>query len=417
MTIRRLFGAVALTVAVVTTTAARPVAAARMQPPATVSPALDRLAKCVGTNRQLALVMLIDESQSLRETDPLGGRVAGAQAAVKGLTDLVQRSGTTDPLQIDVQIAGFGVDFEESAPWQRIDPADSAPVTSRIDSFGARNNGLDTDYVNALQGALGSVQGHAREMRGDRPYPPCTAVLWFTDGMYDVEDRLTAEQRELGRDNRGESQNKAYATDLDLFVPGQGDATVERGEDVLCAAGGVADQLRATGTTMLGVALTAKIATEDQDFLRRVVVSGCGVRDGIANGQLLTGDLQGLVPFFDEVVAGLSDPTKVEDAQRLTPCPTDQGACPTGTKTFTVDGYLNRFHVLAKVDVPDVAVRLAPPGAPPVDIPKFGGSPGPGDAAVGPTAIKWSWISDKALTIDATSGDPNVNWAGLWAVT
>lgn len=380
-----------------------------------ISPALSRLAACVTGNKQLAIVMLMDESGSLRKTDPQNSRVAAAKAAVDGLAGLVRR-GDGD-VRVDVQIAGFGVDFESNAPWLTIAADGGGGVQERIDSFATRNGALDTDYANALDGAIGSARSRAQTLTSADGNPPCTAVLWFTDGEYSVEDRTTPGRKQSGVDNRGESQTKEYAPDVDLYRPGGGAATVERGKEVLCNPGGIADQYRATETSLFAVALTSQIAPEDLTFLRTVAAGGgCGERDGTANGDLLAGDLSELVGFFDEIVTGLGNPASAETTD-LQACPIEQTSCPQGTKTFEVDGSLRRFHVLAQVDAPGIAVRLTGPGAPPVDIPVSGTAPPVVPVQAGATPVSWAWLSANALTIDAESTSGGANWGGTWSVT
>jgi len=389
--------------------------AAEQASPSPLTPALQRLAACVSGQKQLAVVMLVDESGSLRKTDPGNGRVIAAQAAVNGLADLVRRS--NDQVRIDLQVAGFGVDFERDAPWGTLNAGSLAATQERVASFADRNRGIDTDYVNALQGAQLSLQNQAKQMTPENEEPPCTAVLWFTDGKFDVEDRLTPKSKEVGRDANGNSQFKDYAPDVDLYLNGGGQALVERGKQTLCVGGGVADQYRSSQTSLFGVALTTQIDPADQEFLRSVVAGGgCGDQDGTQNGDLLAGDLGQLVSFFDQVVTGLGNPSSSETVD-LTTCPSTTEQCAQGTKTFDVDGALRRFHVLAQVDTPGVAVRLTAPGAAPVDIPVSGNAGTSGALQAGETAITWAWLSANALTIDAESSPSGNNWAGTWTVT
>lgn len=379
------------------------------------SPALSRLASCVAGQKQLAVVLLVDESGSLRETDPNNDRVAAARAALLGLESLVERS--DGQVRVDLQVAGFGVDFEEAAPWATLGPDSVAEADERIGAFSERNRALDTDYTYALQGALASVRTRATQMTPDGGQPPCTAVMWFTDGRFDVEDRISAARRESGRDNRGDSQYKEYAPGVDLYQAGGGVRAVEQGKQVLCEAGGLADQFRSSETSLFAVALNTAIEPQDQEFLAAVAAGGlCGELDGSANGELLAGDLNELVGFFDQVVTALSNPAS-SDQVELTTCPDSQEACPQGTKTFEVDGSLQRFHVLAQTDAPGVAVRLSAPSAAPVDVPVAGSGTPAGSLAAGETPITWAWLSGNALTVDAESSPGGENWAGTWSVT
>lgn len=379
------------------------------------SPALARLASCVTGRKDLAVVLLVDESGSLKETDPDGGRVAAARAALLGLESLVERS--DGEVAVDLLVAGFGVDFEGDAKWIGLGPETVGTADLRVESFAERNSALDTDYVYGLQKALTAVRSRAQEMSADGTDPACTAVLWFTDGRFDVEDRTNAARRDRGRDSNGESQFKDYAPDVDLYRAGGGERAVEQGKQVLCERGGLADQFRSSETSLFTVALTTSIDGSDQDFLQAVTVGGfCGELDGTKNGMLFAGDLGRLVGSFDQIVTALANPASSEEAD-LTTCPLEQQACPQGTKTFEVDGSLQRFHVLAQTDAPGVAVRFTAPGADPLDIPVAGSTDQAGAGVTGDSPVTWAWLSANALTIDAESSPSGTNWAGTWTVT
>lgn len=385
------------------------------QPPTPSTPAFARLASCISGRQSVAIVLLMDESGSLKETDPDNSRVSAAIAALNGLQGLVERSNSK--VRVDLQVAGFGPDFEASAPWVQLDSSSAPQIRSRIEGFASRNKAIDTDYANALQGAQASLQARGAAMSGSQDEPPCTAVMWFTDGKFDVEDRLTARAREAGKDRHGISQFKEYAPDTDLFLPGGGAKAIEWGRKVLCDPGGIADQYRTNQTFLFAVALNSALRPEDQAYLQSVVSGGgCGNLDGTNTGGLLAGDLGQLVGLFDQVVTSLGNPSAAEDVT-LNACPKEMESCPQGTKTFDVDGALRRFHVLAQVDGPGIAVRLVAPGAAPVDIPVSGSAQRSGTATVGDSPVSWSWLSTSALAIDAESSPSAVNWAGTWTIT
>ncbi len=379
------------------------------------NPALNRLAACVTGHKQLAVVMLIDESASLRQTDPLGGRVVAARAAVNGLAELVRRS--NGKVRVDVQVAGFAVDYQRSPTWTTLAPETAASVDAAVQSFVSRSNGIDTDYVNALQGAQSEIQSHARSMGGDTN-ETCTAVLWFTDGRYDVEDRINGRQKKVGTDNSGNAQSKEYARDIDLYHRGGGAATVARGKQILCDAGGVADQYRTSETSLFAVALATQIPADDQSFLESVVQGpNCGNRDGTTNGALLTGDIGEMIGAFDQIVTALGNPANSVD-QEIHTCPLLEDTCPQGTQTFDIDPTLQRFHVLAQMDAPGVAVRFTSPGGTPLSVPPVPVGTETGQGATGDTHLAWSWLSPQALTVDAEAGSgTNPNWVGTWTAT
>ena len=360
-------------------------------------------------------MLLIDESGSLKKTDPEAHRIDAALVAANGLRSLVDRSGGS--LTAELQVARFGTDYFEVSPWIDLASDGTGGVNSAIDSLRSNNSALDTDYVNALEGAQRRIKERARALQSaNAESNPCTAVLWFTDGKLDIEDRTNASRIKRGADESGESRFKDYAPEIDLTVAGGGEAARARGIDVLCRPGGVVDQFRAAETSILAIALTTELDPADEDQLRRIAAGApgeCGQTDGQSNGALFrAGDLSQLIGFFDSVVQTISNPA---DARSLETgvCPADQTACPEGTRTFDVDASLQRFHVLAQFGTPEIAVRLTAPGAPPIDVPRSGS----GRLAAGETPINFVNLSAGTLTIDAESAPSGVNWAGTWSVT
>lgn len=122
------------------------------------------------------------------------------------------------------------------------------------DRFAERDGQIDTDYVAALLAARNEL---ARVADPATPGGACTAILWFTDGEYDIEARATGE-------------TKPYAPDLPLTGPEAVTALEERGRDLLCRDGGLVDALRGEGTEILAVALSSDIPPPDRDCLRAV---------------------------------------------------------------------------------------------------------------------------------------------------
>jgi len=129
--------------------------------------------------RTTNVLLLIDQSQSLQDTDPSNLRVTGAEELIRSLANSAEASGEI----VNLAIAGFGegaaVETQVTLPEQR----DLAKAS--VDQFAARNTDQNTDYVLALRLAL----DHFSTMPG--VLPACSKVVWFTDGAYSI-DQLDA---------------------------------------------------------------------------------------------------------------------------------------------------------------------------------------------------------------------------------
>ena len=145
--------------------------------------AVANLGTCLAEERALSVVFLIDESASLEATDPEGRRVSAAQAALANLAAVdAEARRRADPITIDVFLAGFSVDFVDRGDgWMTLDAQSRPALFDRLDGFGALDQGVDTDYVRALDGAADALGGQ----------PGCQLVLWFTDGKYDIDPTST----------------------------------------------------------------------------------------------------------------------------------------------------------------------------------------------------------------------------------
>lgn len=394
------------------TTASAAVAQAQPSPAvAAATPGLSSLASCIAGNRRLLLLLLIDESGSLETTDPNAQRVAGAQIAVRQLARLTE----SVPGRIDIrlQVAGFSVDFRPGTGWLTLGPDTVGQVDREIASFAGRNTGLDTDYVNALQGAQESLQEEAG--RSGRE-PHCEALVWFTDGQISIEDRTSPARREAGRDRTGQALFKDYAPDIRLDQEGGGKRAEDAGRQILCESGGVTTQLRAAGVNMTVVALTREIAKPDVDLLGALATgeqagTSCGSLGAPTAGTLLTAsDLTGLVDAFDalanKIAGGHGDGAHPSPVCAL-------AACEQGTRRFDIDTSLRRFHVLAQSQIEGLQIQLVAPKAPPVIIAPTGA----GTAKAGNVPISYAWVAPTALTLDVDYPGTDTNWTGQWSLT
>ncbi len=387
-------------------TGAVPAAGGAATAPASKYPAVERLASCVRDNHRLLALFLIDESGSLRQTDPSQERVKGLKVAFEELEQV--RTTPIDGIRprVDVYLAGFSVGFDTLAGWASLQDGVLPRLERQAEAYAARNDGLDTDYEAAFLGAHEVLGRRSAELTRDGSTSPCKAVFWFTDGKYDIEDRNGTTGARFGT-------SKPYAPEIRLDQPGGGARLTARGRELLCEKNGLLDQLRTADVVTVAVALTTQIAQEDQAFLQSVATgSGCGSPPEQPVGALVrAADVADLVLAFDSVFQAARDGTP-GPSESMAVCP--KAACPRGTLQFVVDPGLRRFHVLALTGGDGIVVELRGPGStgPLRFVPSR-----PGSGRLGSARVGHSWVAPNALVADADLPRDTSDWAGKWSVT
>lgn len=351
------------------------------------SPALTGLADCVRQRGRLDALLLIDESGSLKDTDPLNGRVDAIKTALSSLDALRGSKASAAPPEITVQVAGFGVQYEQVTGWQRFDAKAGSALQREADAFASRNTSRDTDYFAALDGARQSFA--TRPDGGDGP--ACRLLLWFTDGRYDIEDRLPPRADDV--------VTKYYAPDLRLDAPGGGRQMIDRGRGLLCANGGVVDQLRDSGVVTLPVVLTTSISPEDQAFLDAIASGGCGQRGSPATGTTFrAADLAAAVLSFDQIANSTQASTPL-GAQQTVVC--QQRRCPDGIREFTIDPIVRRFRVVVITGTVTGTVELGIAGPDETVRVKSGAN---GSREIGGATVRYRWVGSSTLVLDCELG-------------
>ena len=125
------------------------------------------------TCSQQHVLLLMDESGSLKRTDPNGRRVDAAELLVEALSPA-----EVDRAPVSLTVAGFGTSYTEYGRFAL--PGDRQNAISEVERFRQRNGQLNTDYVVALRSAA------AYFATVDAPLE-CKTLIWFTDGGHDLE--------------------------------------------------------------------------------------------------------------------------------------------------------------------------------------------------------------------------------------
>lgn len=380
--------------------------------------AIQRIGDCVADRNHLLVSMLIDESASLKETDPLAQRVTAIRAGLDALHDLalVERDGVRPT--VEVRFASFSARYSPLGDWSELDSEDLFTFLSEgARSFADRDDGIDTDYVSALQGVKADMDARAREVTDDGERDtPCRLVMWFTDGQFDIDDRVNAGQvEEFGR-------TKPWAEDIALDADGAGDRAVERGRGVLCGGPGVDEALTTTlrrdEIEVLAIALTSDIEAEDQTFLQSIAEGRsaggtCGeVSEDAPGGAYLGAEsLSDLIEAFYNAIQESGGGTD-------SPGSDDQSVCvgpasPECQRTFTLEAGLRRFTLLALTGDAGVNVELRGPSE---SQPLVLEPEARGQQTYSGADLEWNWLAPDAAAVSGRLPQDQTQWAGEWSV-
>ncbi|HEV7720882.1 MAG TPA: VWA domain-containing protein, partial [Iamia sp.] len=371
---------------------------------APVADPFDRLAACVGAEGRLLVVLLVDESASLRETDPDDQRVAAARAALRSIDLLRGTDAAGGSIAIDVLVSAFSFDFATVGDWSPLTAETRGAVDDRIAGLADRDESMDTDFHNALDGARRALADRATESTEAAGGNVCKAILLFTDGSYTLGARTTAAQRERF------GTTKTYAPDIVLDSEEAVREATGLGVTALCREGGVADQVRADNITLVSVPLG-----EGSGLLEALTTGSsderdCGDPDTDTPGAYLpASDTDELLRTFDLVASRIGGGSPVGEPARPVPCADD--VCDEGAVTFAVSPSLRRVHVFAAVPGDETRVVLHPPEGDDLEL-------RPGDDAdedVDGVPVVARWIADRALTVDLAVPQDGTG-AGDWSV-
>lgn len=362
------------------------------------------LVGCVQGSKHLAVVFLIDESRSLRETDPDGRRVDAAHAALDGLTTLAAGAGARRT-SVDVSFAAFADRYRPVRGWTSVTPANRGRLDAAVASFRTRDGGVDTDLVNALTGAGRALADRTAAVTGRGEAAPCQAVFLFTDGEYDLSVRTAETAERLGR-------TKPYAPGVAIDTEAGAASAEAAGREELCRPGGLADDLRGDDVTLLTLALT-DAGSDAQAFLTALTTGAagdltCGTPTDTPPGAYLgTGDVDLLIARFDEVAVRLAGGTLLPSDRTLLLCGLDP--CAEGTRPVRLDPSVRRLRLLVLAAQPGAVVEVTGPAGSVVV--REGG-----DQQIGPVTVRATTLAGRGFGIDLRRPDDLGAWSGGWSV-
>ena len=384
------------------------------------SPALQALSACLAEKKTGDLVVLIDTSGSLSgagdppsvPTDPTDVRVAGAQALLGGLADSFDRTGAN----VDVTVAGFADDVTTAVPFTPLTGSALSGLDDQVAQFSDWDRGAETDYWTALNWLNRTLQDKAQQRPGG-PGSTCQFAIWFTDGEFTISPRDGKSDAGLDPLTPGPKNIPGFE-DNPLTNGDSASGAKDAARNELCRTpGGTADQMRASGITLIGVGLGGEDA-DRFDFVRNYTENpdgSCGALpgEGVFVPVTSVGDL-----FLQLSALGELDQTTTTDGGHGL-C---QGQpCPEGSYTFKLDNTISAVHLAAVVDDGSKAlirtgieVVITPPSGEPLSI--VGNGPDTGTASTDLAAANYEWYSGGPLGVELTRGSGK-NWTGDWKIT
>ena len=336
--------------------------------------AFAEVAGCASGADALLAAIVVDESLSLRSTDPGDARVDGVIAAVDALADLGAQS---DELDVQVELSVFGRAYETLVDWGSLDIAHADRLRrAAVEDLPGRDAANATDYRQALRGAQQDLDAQASAIEG----PSCKLLLWFTDGGLDVDEETSAARNQI------------------------------------CASRGLADGLRGDGIAVIALALFtedggAAVTPAQREELRAVAEGqGSGVTCGTAplrsdvsaGAYLRADDASSLQRLFAGAIALLGPRVPGPSVT----CPGEN--CPGDTVGFPVDAGIAGVRVIADLGDDAAVVQVTGPDGATVGLASTS-SPEPvagGEA----TATTRTGLTTIDLVFDQTDGDQVGTW-------
>lgn len=353
--------------------------------------AVARFGACLKAQKAGDMLLMIDESGSLQDSDPDSNRVKAAQYLVEQLAQFASDTGVV----LDVAIAGFSDDYRVELGWTELTSSSVAAVNSSLGAFAGRNTGQDTDYWLALDGARQTFADAPANAEGNK----CQALAWFTDGKLDFSQRPDA--------------TKPYAPEANLDSPDGVQATIAAAQESICRERGLADQLRSSGIITFGIGLTpSPEQVADFDLMKAIVtgdpagsVTSCGaITDPVPGDFYLAQNIDDLLFAFDALSTPGAPPTEINTGA----C--GGAVCEEAKHIFVLDRSVKTVSVLAAADRVGLVPYLVSP-----DGTQLALDAGPSTVEVGGVTIDYRPQGDKSVSFKMT-GSSGPQWQGVWAL-
>ncbi len=356
--------------------------------------ALTRLGACLSGSGTGDMLLLMDQSASLKRTDPKGARVDAAKYVVRQMSSVAE----TYHWKLNVAVAGFDTRFSTRVDWTPLNPGTVGGLESNLEGFRGQNDGLDTDYWAALDSARRELGKRSATTKA------CSFIVWFSDGELSIEPRKGG----LASDS---PDRKPYMEGNLLGTKELAVQAEQKAKADLCRQGGVADQTRSDNVLTLAVGLSTADSKPDFTLLKGIATGtgmSCGAITSPAPGAFFTADgIDQMLQAFDQIAS----PGAQAIQQESEVC--SAGAiCPNGTHQFVLDASIAAVHALATTGAAGQKVVVVGPAGDSVEL-------APGGSAVSKdltgAKVTASWLSDRSISIDLKRSNDQ-GWIGKWGM-
>ncbi|WP_158522669.1 vWA domain-containing protein [Tessaracoccus aquimaris] len=352
---------------------------------------VQRFAACVNGGGQGNVLMLMDMSGSLRDTDPQAGRVKAASVTVNRLAESLAE---TQGIKVDMAVAGFSTGYERTLDWTPLTPESTGKINSDIESYASKNNGVDTDYWSAMDGVRKEFSARTKDQANS-----CNMLLWFSDGEFSLNVRKS------DSDVQRWGGVKPWAPDNRLRSKSAVQEALTSGQNDLCRPGGLADQVRSLDIITVGLGLAVDAPPESFNLMKGISTgqgTACGEQTTPTPGEfLMATDVDDLIFTFITALEegkGGENPVCVDSE------------CPEGTRTFVLDGSIGAVNATAKAPIDGTRIYLKTRTGESLEL-----TQGKGEKDLGGSTLTWEWVTPRVLTFDLTRKSPD-NWAGPWGI-
>lgn len=362
----------------------------------------DQFGSCVASGGHADIIMLMDESGSLKDTDSDNARVS---AGLHLVNQLAKHASDSD---LNVQLTSFGHSYSVLQDWTSLGkPAGVKGLRSSMNDLADRTDGVDTDYWTALDSARQELAKVASK-RGAKE-SSCQTIVFFSDGELDIEVRKS----KSANDEYG--SKKPYAEKADLGSEKGVRQAEKAAEKDLCRPGGLADQLRSSKVALFGVGLGGE-GTDPKTFdLMRSIVTGTTEDKASTCGDLIkpvpgefyaANDIDSLLLAFDSISGIGGDPLRQEKGVCV------DKACSDEAHEFVLDKSTPNVDVLATAHADGMKAALIGPDGKTLDLKSGDAS---GTLKVGSVAVEYKWDSARtvSVSINGEGGNPK-DWSGQW---
>jgi hypothetical protein len=346
---------------------------------------------CVSEKRNLDVLMLVDESSSLKGdsakkivgNDPDDLRVDALRSIAQLLASTVDASNSeseeSSGIDVKLSIAGFGEKYTTRASVSELNGKTLPNFVQAIEDQRDFDNDRSTRYHVGLGGALEDFLKHKQDDENS-----CRLLVWFSDGVHNDDGRT-----------------------------GISSAEVKQITNQLCGEGEIVDQLRTEGVYIVAAGLNPN---EEELGLMRLIAAGGNSFAGIGLDKCGSVSPTGV---FEQATNAEEIINKIFDVLAGVPgiptSPVSLPNCSDGTENcneiaFTADGTMSSFTILATRPNTNIVTELKMSNGQTVNL-----FPSPGKAPDQKNVASFFHVSDTKVLV-AVSRGTGASIDGSWAL-